>query len=164
MEDASNMVQILVACAMQGIWFSSMNYLRWGRTKETGSQMKACAIYIIRFTRMNCLWLGKRTKMVQYNKMCVIRSKQVCNQKCVQRPIITQTIASNKMYVICSVYTTYIGHCGSHSYHQGCEEAFLSARTSCSSSSSCKKTIKLSVLRLEQPSDGWLWEISCSLS
>ena len=24
MEDASNMVQILVACAMQGIWFSSM--------------------------------------------------------------------------------------------------------------------------------------------
>ena len=28
MEDASNTVQILVACAMQGIRFSSINYLR----------------------------------------------------------------------------------------------------------------------------------------
>ena len=28
MEDASNMVQILVACAMQGIRFSSINCLR----------------------------------------------------------------------------------------------------------------------------------------
>ena len=28
MEDASNMVQILVACAMQGIQFSSINCLR----------------------------------------------------------------------------------------------------------------------------------------
>ena len=27
MEDASNTVQILVACAMQGIWFSSINCL-----------------------------------------------------------------------------------------------------------------------------------------
>ena len=140
MEDASNTVQILVACAMQGIRFSSINCLRWGGTKETGSQMKVCAIYSIRFTRMNCLWLGntketvsqikvcaiygmrftrmnclcwdKRTETVQYNKMCVIRGKQVCNQKCVRRPIITQTIASNKTYVICSVYTTSIGHWG----------------------------------------------------
>ena len=28
MEDASNTVQILVACAMQGIWFNSINCLR----------------------------------------------------------------------------------------------------------------------------------------
>ena len=131
MEDASNRVQILVACAMKGIRFSSINCLRWGGTKETCSQMKACAIHIIRFTRMNCLWLGNtketvsirftrmnclwlgnRTETVQYNKMCVIRDKQVCNQKCVRRPIITQTIASNKTYVICSVYTTSIGHWG----------------------------------------------------
>ena len=55
MTDASNTVQILVACAMQGIRFSSMNYLRWGGTKETGSQMKACAIYGIQFNRINYL-------------------------------------------------------------------------------------------------------------
>ena len=106
-------VQILFACAMQGIQFSSINCLGWGGTKETGSQMKACAMYIIRFTRMDCLWLGntketvsqikvcaiysmrftrmnclrwdKRTETVQYIKMCVIRDKQVCNQKCVKR-------------------------------------------------------------------------------
>ena len=117
MEDASNTVQILVACAMQGIWFSSINYLRWGGKKETGSLMKACAMYSIRFTRMNCLWLAdtketisqikvcaiygmrftrmnclcwdKRIEMVQYNKMCVIGGNHVYNQKCVRRPIIT---------------------------------------------------------------------------
>ena len=44
MEDASNTVQILVACVMQGIRFSSINCLRWGGTKETGSQMKVCDI------------------------------------------------------------------------------------------------------------------------
>ena len=124
MMDASNTVQILVACVMQGIRFSSINCLRWGGTKETGIQLKVCAIYNIRFTRMNCLWLGntketvskikvcaihgmqftwmnclrwdKRTKMVQLNKMCVIRDKQVRSQKCVRRPTITQTIAANK--------------------------------------------------------------------
>ena len=42
MADASNMVQVLFACAMKGIRFSSMNCLRRGGTKETGSQMKAC--------------------------------------------------------------------------------------------------------------------------
>ena len=50
MEDASNAVQNLVACAMQGIRSSSISGLRQGGTKETGSQMKACAIYSIRFT------------------------------------------------------------------------------------------------------------------
>ena len=55
MEDASNTVQILVACAMQGIRFSSINCLRSGGTKEMGSQMEVCAIYNIRFTQMNCL-------------------------------------------------------------------------------------------------------------
>ena len=70
MGDASNMVQILVACAMQGIRFSSINLLRWGGTKETSSQMKVCAIYIIRFTRMNCLWLGN-TKERSARSRCV---------------------------------------------------------------------------------------------
>ena len=129
MTDASNTVQILVACAMQGIRFSSINYLRWGGTKETGSQMKVCAIYNIRFTRMNCLWLGntketvsqikvcaisgirvtwmncllwaKRTGTVQFNRMCAIHGKRVYKQKCVRRPIITQMIASNKTCVLC---------------------------------------------------------------
>ena len=128
MEDASNTVQILVACAMQGIRFISINHLRWGGTKETGSQMKVCAIYSIRFTRMNCLWLGNTkemvsqikvcamydmrftwmnclrwdmgTEMVQLNKMCVIRSKQVCNRKCVTRLITTHTITANKPCVL----------------------------------------------------------------
>ena len=129
MEGASNMVQILVVCAMQGIRSSSINYLRWGGTKETGSQMKVCALYSIQFTRMNCLWLvntketvsqikvcaiygmrftrmncsrwDKRIETIQYIKMCVIRGKQVCNQKCVWRPIITQTVAANKTCVLC---------------------------------------------------------------
>ena len=92
----SNTVQILVACAMQGILFSSINYLGWGGTKDTGSQMKACAIYNIRFTEMNCVWLGNTMETVQLNKMSVIRGKQVHNQKCVRRPIITQTIPANK--------------------------------------------------------------------
>ena len=72
MTDASNTVQVLVACAMKGIRFSSINYLRWGGTKETGSQMKVCAKYIIRFTRMNCLCLGKTKEMVSQIKVCVI--------------------------------------------------------------------------------------------
>ena len=79
MMDASNTVQVLVACAMQGIWFSSMNCLWWGRRIETSSQMKACVIYGIQFTRMNCLHWDKRTETDQYNKMCVVRGKQVCN-------------------------------------------------------------------------------------
>ena len=70
MEDASNTVQILVACAMHGIRFSSIIYLRWGGTKETGSQMKVCAMYIIRFTWMNCLWLGN-TKERSARLRCV---------------------------------------------------------------------------------------------
>ena len=74
MEDASNTVQILVACAMQGIRFSSINYLRWGGTKETGSQMKVCAMYNILFTRMNCLWLGSTKEMAsQIKGVCDIR-------------------------------------------------------------------------------------------
>ena len=96
MEDASNTVQILVACAMQGVWFSSINCLRRGGTKETGNQMKACAIYSIQITRMNCVWLGNTMETVQLNKMCVIRGKQVRNMKCVRRPIVTQMIAANK--------------------------------------------------------------------
>ena len=131
--DESNMVQILVACAMQGIWFSSINCLWWGGTKETGSQMEVCAIYNIRFTRMYYLWLGNtketvsqikvcaiygmrftrmsclrwdiRTEMVQLNKMCVIRGKHVYNQKCVRRLIVTQTIASNS-----SIWDWWIHH------------------------------------------------------
>ena len=71
---ASNMVQILVACAMQGIRFSSINCLRWGGTKETGSQMKVCVMYSIWFTRMNCLWLGNTKETVSKIKgVCDIR-------------------------------------------------------------------------------------------
>ena len=112
MADTLNTVQILVACAMKGIRFSSMNCLRWGGTKETGSQMEACAIHSIRFTRMNCLRWDMRTETVQLNKMCVIHGKHVCNPKCVWRPIRTHTVAANKTCVLCDgiAYrtTTYI--------------------------------------------------------
>ena len=103
MTDASNTVQNLVVCAMQGIQFSSINYLRWWGTKETGSQMKDYAMYNIRFTRMNCVWLGNTMETIQLNKMCVICGKQVRNQKCVRRPIITQRLLLISR-VICSVY------------------------------------------------------------
>ena len=72
MVEPSNTVQILVACAMLGMRFSPMNFLRWGGTKETGSLMKASAIYNIRFTRMNCLWLDYTKEMVSQIKVCVI--------------------------------------------------------------------------------------------
>ena len=100
MLEPSNMVPILVACAMKGKRFSSIYCLRWGGTKETGSQMKACAIHIIQFTRMNCLYWAKRTEMVQLNKMRVIHDKQVCSRKRVGRPITTQTITANKPCVL----------------------------------------------------------------
>ena len=154
MEDASNTVQILVACAMQGIRFSSINCLWWGGKKETVGQMKVCAMYSIRFTRMNCLWLGKRTKTVQYNKMCVTRDKQVCNQKCVRRPIITQTITSNKTmwYALSTQHVLAIGgRAVIRIRHKYAKRHPISARTSCSTSSSSKRTLKLSVLRLT----GW---------
>ena len=116
MTDASNTVEILVACGMQAIRCSSINCVRCGGTKQMGCQMMACGMFSIQFTQMNCLWWGgitktgrqmkvcviygmrftrmnclhwdKRIETVQYNKMCVIRGKHVCNQKCVQRPMI----------------------------------------------------------------------------
>ena len=115
MTDA-NTVQILVARAMQGIRFTSINCLRWGGTKETVSQIKVCAIYGMWFTRMNYLRWDKRTEMVQLNKMCVIRGKQVCNRKCVGRPITTQMIPVNKPCVLwandfwCTIVSDWWNH------------------------------------------------------
>ena len=92
MTDGSNTVQILVACAMQGIRFSSINCLRWGRTKETGSQMKVCAIYVIQFTRMNCLWLGNTKETVSQIKVCAIEGKQFTRSNCLRWAGRTQTV------------------------------------------------------------------------
>ena len=61
MEDASNTVQILVACAMQGIWLIQTNCLRLDRTTKTGSHINVCVIYGIQFAPMNGLLLGKST-------------------------------------------------------------------------------------------------------
>ena len=47
MAEPSNTFKILVACAMQGIRFSSINCLRLGGTKETGSQMEVCAMHTV---------------------------------------------------------------------------------------------------------------------
>src|SRR5215216_5290312 len=38
-------------CAIYGIEFTRMNYLRLGNTKEMVSQIKVCEIYGMRFTR-----------------------------------------------------------------------------------------------------------------
>ena len=91
MTDALNTVQILVACAMQGIRFSSMNCLRWGGAKETGNQMKACAIYNIRFTRMNCLWLGNTKETVSQIKVCVIEGIRFKRINCLRLGNRTET-------------------------------------------------------------------------
>ena len=82
MTDASNTVQVLVACAMKGIRFSSINCLRWGGTKEMGNQMKVCVIYSIRFTRMNFLWLGNTKETVSQIKVCVMYSIQFTRMNC----------------------------------------------------------------------------------
>ena len=82
MMDASNMVQIFVACAIQGIRFSSINCLRWGGTKEMGCQMKACVMYNIQFTRLNCLWWGATTEMGSQMKVCAIYSTQFARINC----------------------------------------------------------------------------------
>ena len=62
MDDTSNTIQILVACAMRGIRLISMNCLRWDQTTETGSQIKVCTIYGIQFTLKNRLRLWHRTQ------------------------------------------------------------------------------------------------------
>ena len=100
MEDASNTVQILVACAMQGIRFSSINCLRWGGTKETGSQMKACAIHNIRFTRMNCLWLGNTKEMGSLMKVCAIYSMRFTRMNCLWLGNTNETVSQIKVCVI----------------------------------------------------------------
>ena len=81
MTDASNTVQILVACAKQGIRLIQTNCLRLDRTKEMGSHINACAIYGIRFAPMNYLLLGKATETVNQIKVCVIydiQLKEIC--------------------------------------------------------------------------------------
>ena len=100
MEDASNTVQILVACAMQGIRFSSIKRLQWGGIKETGSQMEVCAIYSIRFTRMNYLWLGNRKETVSQIKVCVMYDMRFTRMNCLRWDKRTETVQYNKMFVI----------------------------------------------------------------
>ena len=84
MMDASNMVQIFVACAIQGIRFSSINCLRWWGTKEMGCQMKACAMCSIRFTRMNSLWWGGTTETGSQMKVCAIYDIQFTRMNCLR--------------------------------------------------------------------------------
>ena len=104
MEDASNTVQILVACAMQGIRFSSINCLRWEGTKEIGSQMKVCAIYNIRFTRMNCLWLGNTKETVSQIKVCAIYDMWFTQMNCLRWDKRTETVQYNKYHKYCKVH------------------------------------------------------------
>ena len=99
--DASNTVQILVACAMKGIWFSSINCLRWGGTKETGNQMKVCATYSIRFTPMNYLWLGNTKETVSQIKVCVIEGLRFRRIKCLWLSNTKETISQIK---VCAIY------------------------------------------------------------
>ena len=82
MTDASNTVQILVACAMQGIRLIQTNCLRLDRTTETGSHINVCVIYGIRFALMNCLLLGKATETVSQIKVCVIYGIRFSRMNC----------------------------------------------------------------------------------
>ena len=82
MTDASNTVQILVACAKQGIWLIQTNCLRLDRTTETGSHINVCAIYDIRFAPMNCVLLGNATETVSQIKVCVIYGIQFSRMNC----------------------------------------------------------------------------------
>ena len=52
-------------CAIYSIWFTRMNCLRLGNTKETVSQIKACVIEGIHFRRINYLRLGNIIEMGQ---------------------------------------------------------------------------------------------------
>ena len=101
MEDASNTVKILVACAMKGIRFSSINCLRWGGTKETGSQMKVCVIYSIRFTRMNCLWLGNTKETISQIKVCAMYNIQFTRMNCLWLGNTKETVSQIK---VCAMY------------------------------------------------------------
>ena len=103
MTDASNTVQILVACAMRGIWLICMNYLRWDRTTEMGSHTKVCAIYDTQFTQMNCLLLGNATETVSQIKVCVIYDIRFTQINCFQLGKRTETVHLNKMCVICGI-------------------------------------------------------------
>ena len=88
---------------MKGIRFSSINCLRWGRTKETGSQMKACAIHSIRFTRMNCLWLGNTKETVSQIKVCAIYDMRFTRMNCLRWDKRTETVQYNKYHKYCKV-------------------------------------------------------------
>ena len=90
MKGAPNTVQILVACAMRGIRFSSINCLPWAGTKETGSQMNACAIHSIQFTRMNCLWLGNTKETVRQIKVYVVEGIRFRRINCLRLGNITE--------------------------------------------------------------------------
>ena len=103
MKDTSNMVQILVACAIQGIWFSSINHFRWGGTKETGSQMKVCAMYSIRFTRMNCLSLGNTKETVSQIKVCAMYDMRFTRMNCLRWDKRTEMVQYNKYHKYCKV-------------------------------------------------------------
>ena len=78
-----------------------MNRLRWGGTKETGSQMKVCAIYNIRFTQMNCLWLGNTKETVSQIKVCVIYIMQFTRMNCLRWDKRTETVSQIK---VCAMY------------------------------------------------------------
>ena len=84
MADTSNTVHILITFAMRDIRLIHKNCLWRDRTTETGSYIMVCAIHGIQFTQMNYLRWASWTQMIRRNKMCVIPNKQVGNQNCVR--------------------------------------------------------------------------------
>ena len=110
MMDASNTVQVLVACAMKGIRFSSINCLWWGGTKETGSQMKACAIHIIWFTQMNYLWLGHTKEKVSQIKVSVIEVIHFKRMNCLRLGNTTETVSQINVSAIDGIHFTWMNY------------------------------------------------------
>ena len=103
MAETSNMVQILVTCAMLGIQLIQKNCLRWGRTTETGGHINVCAVYDILFAWMNCVLLGNATKTVSQIKMCVIYGIRFTRTNCFRFGKRTEMVQLNKMCVICGI-------------------------------------------------------------
>src|SRR5215216_5102020 len=97
MEDASNTVQILVACAKQGIRLIQTNCLQLDKTTETGSHINVCVIYGIQFAPMNCLLLENAREMVSQIMVCVIYDIWFTWANCFQLGNTTEMVQLNKM-------------------------------------------------------------------
>ena len=108
MAEPSNMVQILVACAMTGIRLIHSNCLRWGRTTETGSHYNVCAMQDTRLIYSNCLRWGRTTETGNHINVCAIYGIRFTRTNYFRLGNTTETVQLNKMCVICGIQFTWM--------------------------------------------------------